>query len=53
LHESFIHRFECLSKREKAEILSSLQAVARMMDAEEIDAAPILDTVLMDPAEIS
>ena len=53
LHESFIQRFERLSKREKSEILSSLQTVAGMMDAEDIDAAPILDIALADRAEIS
>ena len=53
LHESFIQRFERLSKREKSEILSSLQTVARMMDAEDIDAARILDIALADRAEIS
>lgn len=53
LHESFIQRFERLSKREKAEILTSLQTVAGMMDAEEFDAAPILDIALPDRAEYS
>jgi len=53
LHESFIQRFERLNKREKSEILSSLQTVARMMDAEDIDAAPILDIALADRAGVS
>jgi len=53
LHESFIQRFELLGKREKEKILSSLQTVAGMMDAEEIDAAPILDVVSPEAAEIS
>jgi len=53
LHESFIERFERLSKREKAEILSSLQTVAGMMDAEDIDAAPILHIELPDRAGMS
>jgi len=53
LHESFIQRFERLSKQEKAKILSSLQSVAGMMDAEDLDAAPILDVMLSDGAEIS
>jgi hypothetical protein len=47
-HESFIQRFEQLSKRDKSKILSSLQTVARMMDAEDIDAPPILDIALAD-----
>lgn len=53
LHESFIQRFECLSKREKEKILSSLQSVAGMMDAEDFEAAPILDVVLPDGVEVS
>jgi DNA-binding MarR family transcriptional regulator len=53
LHESFIQRFERLSKREKSEILSSLQTIAGMMDAEDIEAAPILDIALPERAEIS
>jgi DNA-binding MarR family transcriptional regulator len=43
LHEKFIERFESLSKREQGDILEALQRVAEMMDAEEIDAAPLLD----------
>lgn len=43
LHEKFIDRFESLQDWEKTQILSSLQRVATMMDAESIDAAPLLD----------
>lgn len=43
LHEKFINNFESLAEWEQTQILSSLQRVAAMMDAEEIDAAPILD----------
>ncbi len=43
LHEKFIERFEALEEWEKTQILSSLQRVATMMDAESIDAAPLLD----------
>lgn len=43
LHEKFIERFESLEPWEKTQILSSLQRVATMMDAESIDAAPMLD----------
>ena len=53
LHESFIQRFERLSKREKEKILSSLQSVAGMMDAEDLEAAPILDVVLPDGVEVT
>jgi DNA-binding MarR family transcriptional regulator len=48
LHEHFIQRFERLSKSEKSLILSSLQTVAGMMDAADIDVAPILDIALPD-----
>mgnify|MGYP003625391057 CR=1 FL=1 len=43
LHEQFIDRFESLADWEKTQILSALQRVATMMDAEHIDAAPLLD----------
>lgn len=43
LHEKFIERFESLEEWEKTQVLSSLQRVAVMMDAESIDAAPMLD----------
>lgn len=43
LHEKFIQNFEALESWEQTQILSSLQRVASMMDAEEIDAAPLLD----------
>ena len=43
LHEKFIERFEALEDWEKTQILSALQRVATMMDAESIDAAPMLD----------
>ena len=43
LHEAFIERLESLEKWEQTQILSSLQHVASMTDAEELDAAPLLD----------
>ncbi|MEW7978171.1 MAG: MarR family transcriptional regulator [Candidatus Sedimenticola endophacoides] len=43
LHERFIKRFEALQPWEQTQILSVLQHVAVMMDAEAIDAAPLLD----------
>ncbi len=45
-HEKFIERFENLRDEEKAGILSALKKVATMMDAESIDAAPLLDISL-------
>lgn len=43
LHEKFIERFESLSRPDQAQILDALQRVAEMMNAGEIDAAPLLD----------
>ena len=43
LHEKFIERFESLQEWEKTHILTALQRVASMMDADSIDAAPLLD----------
>ena len=48
LHEKFIENFESLAEWEQTQILSSLQRVASMMDAEEIDAAPMLDIANSD-----
>lgn len=46
LHKKFIDRFENLQAEEKAGILSALKKVATMMDAESIDAVPLLDISL-------
>lgn len=43
LHEKFIERFESLESWEQTQMLSSLQRIAAMMDAQMIDAAPLLD----------
>ncbi|MBU2965032.1 MarR family winged helix-turn-helix transcriptional regulator [Amphritea sp. 2_MG-2023] len=43
LHESFITRFENLGNAEQLHILAALQQVSGMMDAETLDAAPLLD----------
>ena len=43
LHESFINRFDNLEPIQQQQILSALQDVAGMMDAESLDAAPLLD----------
>lgn len=44
LHEQFIEHFEALSSWEQTQILSALQRVALMMDAQGIDASPLLHT---------
>ena len=43
LHEKFISEFESLENWEQTQMLSSLQRVAKMMDATSLDAAPLLD----------
>ncbi|KAA1194014.1 MarR family transcriptional regulator [Pseudohalioglobus sediminis] len=43
LHETFIERFESLGKKEQQSILDALEKVAAMMDADKIEAAPLLD----------
>lgn len=48
LHESFVSRFEALDPWEQTLILSSLQRVAQMMEAEGLDAAPLLDVGAAD-----
>lgn len=44
LQESFIERFNNLQKWEQTQLLASLQRIAAMMDAEKIDAAPVLSS---------
>lgn len=48
LQDHFIQRFQNLQDWEQSSILSSLQRVAYMMDAEEIDASPVLDVGAID-----
>lgn len=42
LQEDFIKKFQSLHEWEQTMILASLQRVANMMDADEIDASPVL-----------
>lgn len=44
IQQEFIERFKQLEEWEQTMIVSSLQRVASMMNAEEIDAAPVLTT---------
>lgn len=48
LHEKFVQRFDALEAWERTQILSVLQHVAKMMEAEELDAAPLLDVRAAD-----
>ncbi|MFP3977288.1 MULTISPECIES: MarR family winged helix-turn-helix transcriptional regulator [Marinobacter] len=43
LQEDFIQRFQSLHEWEQNMILASIQRVANMMDADDIDASPVLD----------
>lgn len=43
LQEDFIKKFQSLAEWEQTMILASLQRVANMMDADNIDASPVLD----------
>ncbi|MBF0277606.1 MAG: MarR family transcriptional regulator [SAR324 cluster bacterium] len=43
LQDEFIQRFQELKNWEQSQILSSLQRLAEMMDAQNIDAAPMLE----------
>lgn len=51
LQESFIRQFQSLDDWEQMMILSSLERVAGMMDAQHIDAAPVLDIGPLDRGE--
>lgn len=42
LHDRFITRFQQLKEWEQLQMLSSLQRLAELMDADELDAAPLL-----------
>jgi DNA-binding MarR family transcriptional regulator len=48
LQEQFTKQFEALNEWEQSMMISSLQRIAQMMDAEEIDASPVLDVGILD-----
>lgn len=48
LQESFVKQFKNLENWEQTMIISSLQRVAQMMDAQHIDASPVLDIGILD-----
>ena len=48
LQEQFSKQFSDLQEWEQTMIISSLQRVAQMMDAQHIDASPVLDVGLLD-----
>ena len=43
LQQIFVRRFEALEDWEQAQLIASLERVASMLDAHEIDASPVLD----------
>lgn len=51
LQEQFIQQFSQLQQWEQTAIISSLQRVAHMMDAADIDASPVLDVGLLERPE--
>lgn len=50
LQERFIERYEKLEQWEQTQLLASLQRIASLMDAEEIDASPVLSSGSITPA---
>lgn len=48
LQEQFTRQFSDLHEWEQTMLISSLQRIAHMMDAQHIDAAPVLDIGLLD-----
>ncbi|MBC7286060.1 MarR family transcriptional regulator [Hoeflea sp.] len=44
LQQRFVRKFSALEDWEQAALIASLERVASMLDAEDIDAAPVLDT---------
>ncbi len=51
LQENFIREFQNLHDWEQTQIISALQRVAQMMDAQHIDASPVLDVGELDRPE--
>ncbi len=51
LQDSFVRRFDQLQSWEQHMIIASIQRVAEMMDAQEIDASPFLDIGSLDRSE--
>ena len=44
LHDQFSDKFGQLQQWEQSQIVSALERIVALLDAENIDAAPILDT---------
>ncbi|GLV30226.1 MarR family transcriptional regulator [Sphingobium sp. TomTYG75] len=48
LQTTFTERFDCLPSWEQAMVLAAVERLAMLMDAQDIDAAPLLDSGLID-----
>ena len=48
LQQSFVDRFRKLASWEQHQLIASLERVAAMMDAQDIDASPVLDVGVLD-----
>jgi len=44
LQQRYVRKFEALEDWEQAQLVASLERVAAMLDADDIDASPVLDT---------
>ena len=53
LQQHFIEKFSNLAQWEQSQLLSSMERIAEMMDANEIDAAPLLDLNAMSVSSIT
>lgn len=53
LQEHFIETFSNLAEWEQSQLLSSMQRLAEMMDANEIDASPLLELNAMSASSIN
>jgi len=53
LQEHFIEKFSNLAQWEQSQLLSSMQRLSEMMDADEIDAAPLLELHAMSASSIN
>ncbi len=49
LQDHFIEKFSALAEWEQSQLLSSIQRLASMMDAQDLDAAPILEVGTLQP----
>lgn len=53
LQENFINKFSSLAQWEQSQLLSSMERLSEMMNADEIDAAPLLELQAMSASSIN